>query len=125
MPNQAARINAELTAGFEQDVIETVETVQEELEASTPEATGLAARSSIPAIGEGDTTPVNASTTSVGAQAAKQEAGKQEIRQWKVGQPDITITNAAEHIVALNAGSSPKAPAGFVDLAALRAVNRG
>lgn len=112
----------------EQDVRGVVTDVTNTLRERTPIDTTIASRSWIPGfggslLGTGEGATFSREDTTPEAQAARQQAGLALVATWTIGDGDLVITNSADYIVDLNAGSSPQAPAGFVELAILEGVN--
>ena len=117
---------ADEIAGFvEQEIRNTAVAVTEELRDATPEQTGLAKYSWIPSITFNDLPfDLDQGDVAPSVQRARQQAGIAEVRTWTLNQGDIFIENNVVYITDLNAGSSPQAPAGFVEVAILSGVAR-
>jgi hypothetical protein len=90
----------------------------------TPVDTGWARSNWVPNIGSPRKKPAGVRPTSRGApglDSAPQAAGQVAIAGYRLG-PSIFISNNVPYIKKLNAGSSRKAPAAFIQSAILRAV---
>ena len=87
----------------------------------TPVLTGWAANNWLPNIKRPRTETVG-SPDKVDTSSAS--TGLIKIASWKSGDGPIFITNNVPYIGRLNAGSSVKAPAGFVEKAVQRAVKK-
>ena len=113
----------EIAGLVEQDIRDTVISVTRALRDATPEQTGLAKYSWIPSITFNDLPfDLDQGDVEPSVQQARQEAGIAEVSQWTLNQGDIFIDNNVVYITDLNAGSSPQAPAGFVEVAILSGI---
>lgn len=101
------------------------------LSLATPVYTGLAASSWLLGIGgyptgleflEGASGPPSTREPLVPSAAAGQAAGLEALRNYRLEQGSIFITNPVPYINKLAAGSSPQAPAGYVTVEVERAV---
>ena len=87
----------------------------------TPVRTGWAANNWLPKVGRPRTDTVG-SPEAVDRTSAT--TALVAITNWKSGDGPINITNNVPYIGRLNAGSSKKAPAGFVEKAVQRAIRK-
>jgi hypothetical protein len=53
-----------------------------------------------------------------------QRAGAAKVERWRLGQPQIFLTNNVPYVSLLNQGSSKQAPAGFVEAAVQAALDK-
>ncbi len=91
--------------------------VTAELQKSTPVDTGFARANWIPSVGAPVASP-DGSRASVSSVA--QQVGIAQVSVYKVGQGSVFITNNVHYVKYLNKGSSPQAPAEFVQAAIAR-----
>ena len=126
--NAPKRIAAEFSRLVEKICVSLVTNVTVELEDSTPKDTGWAAANWLPAVGSPQSA-VAAPTTraeraaSVGQAISAQQQQLAAIRSFKLSVGRLFITNSTPYLDELNAGSSRKAPAGFVQGSISRGVN--
>ena len=122
---QIDAISRELEGLVERKTAEIAVAVTSELASATPKATGLAAASWIPRVGQPSTERFG-SRTPAGVAAAKtaQEAGTAAVRGFRLHQGKVHVTSNTHYIEPLNDGSSSKEPSGFVQRAIRKAVDR-
>ena len=94
--------------------------ITDQLFATTPVATGWARSKWIPSIGQSVAFPDGSRESFDGSGQAQ---GKATLAAYRLDQGPIFVSNNVPYIGKLNAGSSPQAPAGFVQEAADRAVS--
>lgn len=94
--------------------------VTDRLIATTPVATGWARSNWIPSIGQSVDSPDGTRESFDGSQQAQ---GRATLSAYQLKHGRIFVSNNVPYITKLNAGSSPKAPAGFVQSAADQAVS--
>ena len=95
--------------------------ITERLIETTPVDTGWARASWIPSIGDPFVQPSGSSDSFT---TGKQELGMAEVAtQYNLLDGPIFITNNVPYIERLNEGSSPQAPAGFIEEAIKQAID--
>ena len=118
---QAARINAELTAVVERAVSSLATVVLDTVASTTPRDTGASAASWV-----ANTRPVGpvVKRTGAGLAAGKaaQAASRVKLLTYKLGSGAVHVVSSQPGIEQLNAGTSRKEPAAFVQRAVARAV---
>lgn len=108
----ADRIAKRLKNVTERLVTELTLEITNDLIIETPVDLGWAQSNWVPSIGQ----PVTDTSGSPDAiDRGPQGRGMSEIVAFTLDMGDVFISNNVSYIEALNAGSSPKAPAGFVD----------
>lgn len=90
-------------------------------EGGTPVDTGWARSNWIPGVGSPPRKPF---ATKMSVSTSKQEAGRERVARFKLGEGSLFLANLVPYIVLLNQGSSRQAPAGFVQAAVAQAVRR-
>lgn len=125
MATSSVRVVVEDLRGFTQKLIQRLSlNVTANLVEDTPVLTGWASSNWVPNIGSPVTEvsgfrPIAPGAT--GLDRGPQNAGQTAIAGYRLG-PAIYISNNVPYIKKLNAGSSSKAPAAFIQSAILRAV---
>lgn len=114
------RVASRLERGVERFVGSVVAEIGKELVPATPVDTGLARGNWRPSLNGPASTPIAFLDLTGAATVARiQSIG----RQYRLGQT-VYIVNRVPYISMLNSGSSPQAPAGFVQASVRRAVSR-
>lgn len=104
------RVASRLTEGLERVVAEVTEEIGRELVPATPVDTGFARGNWRPSLNAPATVPVTNNDPTGAATIARITT---VARQYRVGDT-VYITSNIPYIERLNEGSSPQAPAGFV-----------
>ena len=118
---QAARINAELTAVVERAVSSLATVVLDTVASTTPRDTGASASSWV-----ANTRPsgpvVKRTGAGLAAGKAAQAASRVKLLTYTLAQGAVHVGSAQPGIRALNAGSSRREPAAFVQRAIAKAL---
>ena len=113
MKNQTRRIMRELYKRLERDVKIIVLDITAGLIEETPVDTGWARANWIPNIGSPFQGPVGSHDD---FDTTQQEQGQAQVAtKYKLEDGPVFITNHVPYVPDLNEGSSPQAPAGFID----------
>ena len=110
----------EFKRSLEKEVSALVLDITEKLIEATPVDTGWARASWIPSIGEPADSPSGSRDSFTTGQ---QELGMAQVAtQYTLSEGPIFITNNVPYIEKLNEGSSPQAPAGFIETAIKQSI---
>lgn len=114
----------ELINFISKKVTKLAQDIQKNLIESTPVLTGFASASYLVSVGKPSFLPVifnpTVSIAFVTSNATK--ASLLLLNNYKINQGDIYITSTVPYLDLLNAGGSPKAPAGFIQAAILKGI---
>lgn len=119
--SETRRVSALLKKSLEHEIKRIALDITDGLIEATPVDTGWAMANWIPSIGTPFEGPVGAREA---FDTGEQEVGQAAVAaQYQLVDGPVFITNYVPYIEALNAGSSPRAPAGFVEAVIDRAVD--
>lgn len=119
--DQVNKIMAQLEKVTAEGAIDLALRIHGGLVEDTPVRTGWARSNWVPSVGQPKRETVG-SPESLNTGAAT--AGAVEVAGWTIADGPIYITNNVPYILRLNAGSSKKAPAGFIESRVQTEVNR-
>lgn len=123
---QIKGITAELRTGIEGSMKGLAREITVTLSNRTPKASGLAAASWIPSVGESVDKPPSRRRNSAGVKkaAAAKQKGLAEVEEYRLEDGEIYITNGLPYVLQIQEGTSKQAPRPFVEQAIDEAVER-
>lgn len=121
MAGQVANIDRALKRFVERMIGDLVVQITETLREDTPKDTSWAASNWVPQIASPREAPVGSKRS---VSFAPQRAGIASAKSYKLRKGKFFISNVVRYIVRLNAGSSQKAPAMFVEQAIAKGISK-